>query len=459
MRVYKFGGASVNSAAAVRNMTEIIGRCGERRLIVVVSAMGKTTNALEQLVPGICAETERAQRMQAIRDYHYGIVDDLFEPKHTALVSESIDPAKSLDGCNPPHMEIPLWGGETKKAQDIVIPAKQKLCNRMEELFGLLEETVSQPPTTYNEDYDAVVSFGELISTTIVSHYMSLCGLENQWEDVRTLILTDATHREGRVDWKATKAATSRLLTSESHIVVTQGFIAGGSDHHTTTLGREGSDYSAAILSYCLNAESMTIWKDVPGFLNADPKYFSNTVKIDQIPYNEAIELSYYGASVIHPKTVKPLQNKSIPLYIKSFVTPQSEGSSVGPYDRITPETPLYIVRHDQVLLSITTKDFSFIAENHLQTLFGHFATVGVRINVMQNSALSFSICIDHNEVLLSQLLLLLNDSFHVRCNEGLQLITIRHYTQEVIDRIVDSRPVLLEQRSRTTEQVVVANT
>lgn len=418
MKVYKFGGASVNSATAVRNMAEIIRKSEERPMFVVVSAMGKTTNALERLIPGVCPESEREGRIAALKEYHYTIVDELFG-KENGTVCQDLDP-----------------------------------------LFEQLTKAVQQPPTHYNNDYDKVVSFGELISTTIISHYLRLCDVDNEWIDVRQLIVTDDTHREGRVDWKKTENNvqdfTQHHCKGPIHLFVTQGFIAGGCDGATTTLGREGSDYSAAILSYCLDAETMTIWKDVPGFLNADPKYFPNTVKIDEIPYNEAIELAYYGASVIHPKTVKPLQNKSIPLYIKSFVTPASEGSSVGPYEHIKPETPLYIVRHDQVLLSIATKDFSFIAENNLQTLFGYFSQVGVRINVMQNSALSFSVCIDHNEVLLKQLLQLLEHDFFVRYNVGVQLITIRYYTQEIIDRIVNGRNILLEQRSRATEQIVV---
>ena len=221
-------------------------------------------------------------------------------------------------------------------------------------------------------------------------------------------------------------------------------------------MGREGSDYSAAILAYCLGAESVTIWKDVPGFLNADPKFFKDTVKISQIPYNEAIELAYYGASVIHPKTVKPIQNKGIPLDIRSFVTPESEGSSIGGYPTIIPETPLYIFRNNQILLSILPRDYSFIAEDNLQVIFGILSKIGIRVNLMQNSALSFSICIDNNPQLVKPLIDELKNMFRVRYNENLQLITIRYYTQEVIDRIVAGRPILLEQRSRTTEQLIV---
>ncbi|MBR1516636.1 MAG: aspartate kinase [Bacteroidales bacterium] len=413
MIVYKFGGASVNSADAVRNMAGIISRCTTFPLMVVVSAMGKTTNALEQLIPGVCPTQLRQQRMAALRDYHCAIADE-------------------------------LMAGDAALHDDL------------EALMEALDLATQAPATTYNDDYDSIVSYGELLSTTIISHYLRHCGMDNRWLDVRQLIFTDANHREGHVDWPATTVAVGDLRRQLPRLSVTQGFIAGAPDGTTTTLGREGSDYSAAILSYCLDAESMTIWKDVPGFLNADPKFFPDTIKIDSIPYNEAIELAYYGASVIHPKTVKPLKNKNIPLFIKSFLSPEDEGSAVGPYQGISPETPLYIVRHAQVLISISSKDFSFIAEHNLQTIFGIFSRIGVRINVMQNSALSFSVCIDHNEVLLKQLIEALQTDFHVRYNTGLQLITIRYYTQAIIDHIVAGRPVLLEQRSRNTEQVVV---
>ena len=225
------------------------------------------------------------------------------------------------------------------------------------------------------------------------------------------------------------------------------------------TLTKVKADYSAAILSYCLEAESMTIWKDVPGFLNADPKFFPNTVKIEQIPYNEAIELAYYGASVIHPKTVKPIQNKHISLHIKSFLQPDQEGSVIGPYRTIRPLTPLYIVKSHQVLLSVLPKDFSFIAEDNLQTIFAALAELNIRANLMQNSALSFSLCIDDNELLLNQLRERLAPQFRLRYNRNLQLITIRYYTQQIIDQMVAGRPILVQQRSRTTAQIVVGTT
>ncbi len=427
MKVFKFGGASVNSADAVRNMAHIVqSHLESETLVVVVSAMGKTTNLLEKLVPGSTDDTQVHELRQQLEAYHLGI-------------------AKSL------------------------IPNDEEIVAKVQELLHQLDQTITSLTQSgkaankqYNYCYDQVVSFGEIISTTIIAHYLNHLGINTLWADARQLIRTDSHYREGRVDWQATQQEVEKLKKEKSYnVVLTQGFIGGTNakdDSHisTTTLGREGSDYSAAILAYCLGAESITIWKDVPGFLNADPKFFHDTVKISQIPYNEAIELAYYGASVIHPKTVKPLQNKSIPLYIRSFITPESEGSSIGNYHTISPETPLYIFKNNQILLSILPRDYSFIAEDNLQVIFGILNELGIRVNLMQNSALSFSICIDNNPNMVPALIERLSTMFRVRYNDNLQLITIRYYTQQVIDSIVASRPILLEQRSRSTEQLIV---
>lgn len=425
MKVFKFGGASVNSAEAVRNMAQIVrGHLEAEPLVVVVSAMGKTTNLLEKLVPGSAECGARsAELRQQLEDYHRDIASSL-------------------------------------------MPGDEKIQEKISALLAQLDNISAQlkpAADNYNYNYDQVVSFGELVSTTIIAHYLNHLGIEALWADARNLIRTDDHFREGRVDWAATTECVKAALRQAGHprTIVTQGFIGGtlNTGHcslHTTTLGREGSDYSAAILAYCLDAESVTIWKDVPGFLNADPKYFRDTVKISQIPYNEAIELAYYGASVIHPKTVKPIQNKGIPLFIRSFITPEAEGSSIGDYPTVCPETPLYIFRNNQLLLSIFPRDYSFIAEDNLQVIFGLLNEVGIRVNLMQNTALSFSICIDNQPQLVGRLTERLKHLFRVRYNEGLQLVTIRYYTQEVIDRIVAGRPVLLEQRSRSTEQLVV---
>jgi aspartate kinase len=405
--------------------------------------MGKTTNLLEKLVPcdnGAPASCRQELRQQ-LEDYHLDIAKSLI-PNDGTLVTKVLDLLHQLDttihslkqSSLPDHKGTALSTAEIKSN-----PAKNQAIKQ------------------YNYCYDQVVSFGELISTTIIAHYLNHLGINTLWQDARQIIRTDDHYREGRVDWQASQESVRSALNGKIpyNVVLTQGFI-GGSAGGTTTLGREGSDYSAAILAYCLNAESVTIWKDVPGFLNADPKFFADTVKISQIPYNEAIELAYYGASVIHPKTVKPIQNKGIPLYIRSFITPEAEGSSVGNYKTIVPETPLYIFKNNQILLSILPRDYSFIAEDNLQVIFGILSKIGIRVNLMQNSALSFSICIDNNPQLINPLIEELKSMFRVRYNENLQLITIRYYTQAVIDSIVDDRPILLEQRSRTTEQIIV---
>ncbi len=419
MKVFKFGGASVNSADAVRNMAQIVQKHLESTpLVVVVSAMGKTTNLLEKLVPGVSSKEDAAQLRQQLEDYHRGIA--------SALMPDNMDVQNDVTS----------------------------VLSRFDKTNHML-----RVKDDYNYNYDQIVSFGEVLSTTIIAHYLNHIGIKTMLADARQLIVTDDHYREGHVDWEFTQGTCRLMLDAAKSydVVLTQGFIGSvKNSDKTTTLGREGSDYSAAILAYCLDAESVTIWKDVPGFLNADPKFFKDTVKIGQIPYNEAIELAYYGASVIHPKTVKPIQNKGIPLYIRSFITPESEGSAVGNYHAINPETPLYIFKNDQILLSILPRDYSFIAEDNLQVIFGILNELGIRVNLMQNSALSFSICIDNNPQRVGVLIERLKSMFRVRYNENLQLISIRYYTQEVIDSIVAGRPILLEQRSRSTEQIIV---
>ena len=418
MNVFKFGGASVNSAESIRNMSNIVRSHLDKPLVVVISAMGKTTNLLERLVPGVTADAaERKALFDKSLHYHLDIAEALFgDAGHPTLAA-------------------------------------------VRALYDKLEVDCQAAPVSYNADYDRVVSYGELISTTLIAGYLQHIGVDCQWVDVRQVIRTDHTHREGRVDFETTTNQAKQVignLLKTHRVVVTQGFIAGADDGSSTTLGREGSDYSASILSYCLDADSLTVWKNVVGFLNADPRYFADTVKINKIPYNEAIELAYYGASVIHPKTVKPLQNKGIILEIKSFLDPDAEGSFIGPYIGIDPLTPLYIFKDEQVLISVLPRDFSFIAEDNLQAVFAILAELNVRVNMMQNSAISFSFCIDRNEVLLRQLQDRLSESFYLRYSDGLQLITIRYYNQDIIDRIVSGRTVLMQQYLRTTTQLLV---
>lgn len=422
INVFKFGGASVKDAGAVRNLAGIVQMYANQPLVIVVSAMGKMTNALEQVVEAAWHAPEvLKERMSIVAAYHREIVRGLFD-----------------DEAHPACIDVDLL---------------------LDELEASVAVCADQP---YDMAYDQIVSLGELISTTIISHYLNLNGVASHWVDARELIVTDETWRNGHVDWEATREAVSHawnvILAGEASppVMLTQGFIGRSTSGATTTLGREGSDYTAAVLAWSLGAGSVIIWKDVPGLLNADPKYFPDTVRLERIAYEEAIELAYYGATVIHPKTIKPLQNKQIPLMVKSFIDPHAPGSVIGPFADCYPDVPSYIFKARQILISIAPRDFSFIAEKNLQIIFGVFGAAGVRINLMQNSAISFSVCVDEDVRRVHRVIEQLKSSFRVRYNEGLQLITIRRYNQEVIDRVVAGRRVLVEQRSRLTAQLVV---
>lgn len=399
----------MKDAAGVRNLAHIVRTQGQQA-VVVVSAMGKTTNALEEVVRAyVQQQTDVFQRkLHTLRAYHDGIMQEL-EGDFTSV-----------------------W-----------------------QTFDALTAYLSQPPATpYDEVYDQIVSLGEVLSTQIVAVHLAQTGLNARWTDARQLVRTDTSFREGRVDWAETERRIGQTVSANS-ITITQGFIGHTVDGRTTTLGREGSDYTAAIFAYCLNAESVTIWKDVPGVLNADPKYFDETVLLEKLTYQDAIELAYYGATVIHPKTIKPLQNKGIPLYVRSFVQPDAPGTAIGTYEqKLT--TPSFIFKIDQVLISLHPNDFSFIAEDNLSRIFGRFAQAGVKINLMQNTAISFSVVVDSNPDRLPALLDILRQDFRVSYNEGLELITIRHYDQHTIDRVLVEKKLLLEQKSRYTVQLVV---
>jgi len=423
-KVYKFGGASVKDADSVRNVAAILKKHAPKKLVVIVSAMGKTTNALEKVLNAWYESDERLSTfVQEIINYHQEIITSLFPDKK-----------------NPIHFKTDL-------------------------LFGELEGYLNSLPTLqYDFDYDQVVSFGELISTAIISEYLVSEGFNCRLFDVRELIITDNTWREGKVDWETTESqikdkVSGFLNNSEGiqAIALTQGFLGATTDGATTTLGREGSDYTAAIFAYALHAEEMVIWKDVPGLLNADPKYFSVTEKLASISYREAIELSYYGATIIHPKTIKPLQNKDIPLRIKSFVHPDDEGSLIHQNTSSDSLIPSFIFKVDQVLVSISPRDFSFVDEQSLSEILAVFANNSIHISLMQNSAISFSVCVDNNERKRKQLFVELAKNYKIRYNTGLELITIRHYDQATIDRVLeDGKTVLLEMRSRLTAQFVV---
>jgi aspartate kinase len=420
MQVFKFGGASVKDAEGVKNVAEVLKQFPNQKIAVVVSAMGKTTNSLERLAKAFFYKTENAEIiLEEIKKYHLDICHHLF--------------------ANSSH------------------PIFIELENTFVELYWAIED---EPTHSFDFEYDQIVSMGEVISTKIISAYLNDVGLQNKWIDARGLIQTDNTYREGKVDFELTETLIKRDLVpvfNLFNIIVTQGFIGGTSENYTTTLGREGSDYTASILAYCLNADNVTIWKDVPGVLNADPKWFSHTKKIDQLSYHDAIELTYYGASVIHPKTIKPLQNKNIPLQVKSFLQPQEEGTIIKDGEKRL-NIPSYIFKINQVLISIQPKDFSFIAEDNLSDIFELFSKFGVKINLMQLSAISFSVCCDHDEFKIQNLVKELQTQFKVLYNSGLELMTVRYYTQETIDTLTAQKIILLEQRSRFTVQMVMRN-
>ena len=417
MLVFKFGGASVRNAEAVRNVRSILATYPNDRLVVVISAMGKTTNAFEVVTDlffnGRSGEMKKA--LQGIKDYHRSIVKDLFP-----------DTAHSF------HAE-------------------------MDNLFEEIGDRLNKPATlNYDFDYDQIVSYGEIISTKIVSAFLNDNGLENKWMDIRKYLRTDNNFREGKVDWELSEKLIKNAFTfRDCRLYITQGFIGSTTDNMTTTLGREGSDFTASILGYILRAEHITIWKDVPGVLNADPKWFDNTVKLEKISYLDAIELAYYGASVIHPKTIKPLQNRNIDLYIKSFLEPEQPGTLVGnlQYDTLIPS---FIFNMDQVLIRISPLDFSFIAEENLQKIFGSLYKHGVKIKLMQNAAVSFQICINNDKRKVRNLIDELEKTFKVSYETGLELITIRYFDQSTIDRVMVNKELILEQRYKQNIQLVV---
>jgi aspartate kinase len=415
MKVFKFGGASVKNAEAVQNVAAILQLHKNEQLVVVVSAMDKTTNALEKLTNEYVKREDTHHILEEIKQYHYGVIAELFESK--------------------------------------THPVYDDINNTFVEIEWILEE---EPLQEYDFIYDQIVSIGEMLSSKILSAYLKQCGMNSKWLDIRDCIKTDNTYREGKVDWDLTVASTLYALKATPTLVVTQGFIGVTSENFTTTLGREGSDYTAAIIAYCMDAESVTIWKDVPGVLNADPKWFDDTRKLEQLSYSDAIELAYYGATVIHPKTIKPLQNKDIPLYVKSFIQPAEQGTTVSKDSQTESLIPSFIFKVNQVLISISAKDFSFIIEENLSDIFATFAGMNIKMNLMQNSAISFSACIDFDEQKLPVLVEELRKNFKVLYNENLELVTIRHYDQTTIDRVLIDKEVLLEQKSRTTAQIVM---
>lgn len=416
MQIFKFGGASVKNADGVKNIAKILQKVGYCNTLIVISAMGKTTNALEVVVKNYFDKSEELQKsLQEVKDFHNNIIYQLFG--------------------NEPH------------------PVFTKVDGLFAEMASFLERNKSPK---HSFVYDQVVSFGELISTTIISQYLNLCGIKNTWVDVRNLIKTDSNYREANILWNETQENITNHI-NPSLLNVTQGFIGSDANFFTTTLGREGSDYSAAIFAHCLDAKSVTIWKDVPGVLNADPRYFENTQLLHKIPYQEAIELAFYGASVIHPKTLQPLQQKNIPLFVKSFLNPNQQGSAVCCVEQLTPPIPCFILKKKQILISVSSKDFSFIMEENISLIFKLLHEFKMKVSLIQNSAISFSVCVDNKFDTLPKLQKQLHAKFNLKITENVTLYTIRHATEQAIAQIETGKKILLKQMLQNTVQIIVA--
>ena len=414
MRVFKFGGASVKDADGVRNVYDVLQKVGYHDVLIVVSAMGKTTNALEVVIKDYFDKSKTLQAsVQEVKKYHNQIILDLFDDeKHSVFPS-------------------------------------------VDKIFAELDYFLSHNKSpNYSFVYDQIVSFGELLSSTILSHYFASQNIPNNWVDVRNFIKTDSNYRDAGVNWEITQKNISKGI-KKNILNITQGFIGADENNFTTTLGREGSDYSAAIFAYCLNAESVTIWKDVPGVMNADPRYFENAILLNQISYREAIELAFYGATVIHPKTLQPLQRKEIPLLVKSFINPGLPGTSVSKGADLEPHLPCFIVKREQLLLSLSSIDFSFIMEENISEIFKLLHEFKMKVSLIQNSAISFSVCIEDKYKNLDALKTILSKKFKVSYNENVSLYTIRHFDEKSKNAIEKNKTVLLKQISRETLQLV----
>ncbi|SMC81475.1 aspartate kinase [Moheibacter sediminis] len=411
MKVFKFGGASVKDANSVKNLAEVLKTAGYKNTFLVISAMGKTTNALEEVVKLYFEKADFTSKVISIQQQHIAIAEELFEN------SEEI---------------------------------KKEIYIFFEDLNAFLRRNKSP---NYDFVYDQVVCCGELISTKIVSAYLNSIEVKNTWLDVRDFIKTDDTYREGKVNWELTEENFSRLQKNEFY--VTQGFLGSDANFFTTTLGREGSDYTAAIIAYCLNAEGMTIWKDVPGVLNADPRYFKDTQLLNKISYEEAIELAYYGASVIHPKTMQPLRSKEIPFYVKSFINPKENGTQIGKGQLLEPFIPCFIIKKEQHLITLTTLDFSFITEDKISAIFNLLHDLKIKVNMMQNSAITLSLCVEDKYTQLDLFLEEIKNLYKVDLEKNVSLYTLRHF-DEKSEATIHSGQELLRQIIKNTLQIIV---
>jgi len=413
MRVFKFGGASVKDASGVKNLAQIVKQY-QTPLVVVISAMGKTTNAMESIVASYLERDFKALecKYDELKAYHQSIVDDLFGTTNNDVVD---------------HLLKQLW-----------------------------QRLQTEPSLNYDFEYDQIVPYGELLSTTIVSRYLNHINMTNEWVDIRKVLKTDDCYRSAGVNWELTqKFMHGQFLNTEQMLFITQGFIGSTENNLTTTLGREGSDYTGAIIAFALDAKDVSIWKDVAGVLNADPRWYPYATKIDELSYWEAIELTYYGAQVIHPKTLKPLQNKQIPLLVNSFIEPDKRGTVIQSSEQGEALSPIYVLKSNQVLLSMSPKDFSFIIEESLSDIFQVFSKHRIKLNMMQTSALNFSVCVDETKR-INDAIADLNGQFDVRYNENMELLTIRHYTNECIEKIIDGKTIVDSQVSRKTARYVL---
>ena len=416
MKIYKFGGASVKDSDGVKNLVKILNYLGQQQTLIVISAMGKTTNSLELLVKNYFDNKDDLQySLNEVFNFHNKILDDLFKEDNHQIFSD----VKEV----------------------------------FENLRGFLKRNKSPD---YSFVYDQVVSFGEILSTKIINSYLNYSNIRCNWVDARVLIKTDSKYRDANLNWEITKASISKNIDTKL-LNITQGFIASDANNFSTTLGREGSDYTAAIFAYCLNAESVTIWKDVPGVLNADPRVFKKPQLLNQISYTEAIELAFYGASVIHPKTLQPLQKKEIPLYVKSFLNPEGKGTSISRGTKIDPLIPCFIVQRNLNLLKLSSLDFSFIVEDNISDIFQILHENKMKVDLIQNSAISFSVCVYDKYSRLKELISILKATFKVECTENVSLFTIRHFNENSSGEILKNNTLLLEQRTKETLQLVVS--
>lgn len=413
MRVFKFGGASVKDAAGVKNVVNVLKHEGLKNTLIVLSAMGKMTNAFEEIVAAYCYDKEAIpERIQFVYDFHMNIISELFDSNNKWITAD------------------------------------------VHAIFLQMDAFMVQEHSDYDFIYDQIVGYGELLATKILSAYLADQSIENQWLDVRTLIQTDEQYRDAKVNWEVTAGKIVALPTDKLYI--TQGFLGRSTDHKTTTLGREGSDFTAAIFAFCMDVESVTIWKDVDGVLNADPRYFDKTELLERISYGEAIEMAFYGASVIHPKTLKPLENKNIPLYVRSFYDLENKGTLVGKGHPLTPDIPCYILKRNQILVSVSARDFSFMVEHNIRDIFDKLHRDKLKVNLIQNSAISFSVCIEDKYNNFEQFIDALQDLYEVDYTKDVQLYTIRHASKKAVKSLEKTGEVLLKQSTRETVQIVM---